>query len=126
MTPAHNQDDFELSKRHNLNILNVIDEKGKLTEICGEFRGIARFEARNLVLDELAKMDLLRGRQHHEMTVPICTRSKDVIEFLVKPQWFVKCQEMASRALDDVKKGNLIVDPPHFEKTWSNWLENIR
>lgn len=109
-----------------MKLINVINENGKLTDNCGSYRDIKRFDARNIIIDELNKMNLLRGRQHHEMTVPICSRSKDVIEFLVKPQWFVKCQEMAKMALDDVNKGNLILEPSHFVNTWNNWLENIR
>lgn len=126
VTPAHNQIDFEVGKRHGLNVLQIIDEKGNLNDAAGEFSRVPRFDARNIILDELDRLNLLRGRQDHEMIVPICSRSRDVIELLVKPQWFVKCQQMAQRALEDVKEGRLTIDPPHFEKTWFNWLENIR
>lgn len=85
-----------------------------------------RFDARNAILSKLETLDLLRGRQDHEMIVPICSRSKDVVEFLVKPQWFLKCKEIAERAAEDVKEGRLLIEPKQFEKTWFNWLENIR
>lgn len=126
VTPGHDRDDFEVGKRHGLKILSVINERGNLSAACGEFSGVPRFDGRNIIVGELDRLNLLRGRQHHEMIVPICSRSRDVIEFLVKPQWFVKCQEMARRAVKDVDAGNLSIDPPHFKKIWFNWLENIR
>ncbi|KAJ8975898.1 hypothetical protein NQ317_011369 [Molorchus minor] len=126
ITPAHDQADFEAGKRHNLKTLQVIDEGGNLTPSCGEFSGLPRFDARDIITSHLDKLGLFRGRQAHPMIVPICSRSRDVVELLVRPQWFVKCDEMAARALEDVKKGRLSIEPEHFEKTWFNWLENIR
>lgn len=126
ITPAHDPIDFEVGKRHNLHHLQIIDEKGVLNDICGEYSGLLRFEARKAILQELGRLDLLRGREDHVMSVPMCSRSKDIIEFLIKPQWFIKCEEMARRAIDDVKSGRLVIEPRHFEKNWFNWLENIR
>ncbi|KAG5898253.1 hypothetical protein JTB14_029631 [Gonioctena quinquepunctata] len=126
ITPAHDHADFDAGKRHSLQIMQVIDESGRLTQACGQFEGLRRFDARNAVVEELDRLDLIRGRQDHQMIVPICSRSKDVIELLAKPQWFVNCSGMAARALDDVEKGRLTIVPRTFEKTWSSWLENIR
>ncbi|KAF5299665.1 hypothetical protein FQA39_LY11460 [Lamprigera yunnana] len=126
ITPAHDPTDFEVGKRHGLNSLQIIDKKGNLTEVTGKFSGVSRFHARNIILNELQKLNLLRGRQDHQMSVPICGRSRDVVEFLIKPQWFIKMREMANKAADAVKEGKLKIDPPHFEKTWLSWLENIR
>ncbi|CAH1961894.1 unnamed protein product [Acanthoscelides obtectus] len=124
ITPAHDQSDFEVSKRHQLQSLKVIDETGCLT--YGEFQGIPRFQARTIIVDRLAEMGLMRGKESHPMTVPICSRSKDVIELLVKPQWFINCRDMATLAVSAVKEGELKIHPKRFEKTWFAWLENIR
>ncbi|XP_018564087.1 valine--tRNA ligase-like [Anoplophora glabripennis] len=126
ITPAHDQTDFEVAKRHGLKHLQVIDETGNLTAACGDFSGLRRFDARDVVMTQLDNLGLLRGRQHHAMMVPICSRSGDVVEFLARPQWFVRCQEMATKAVQDVREGRLTIEPSHFEKTWFNWLENIR
>lgn len=60
------------------------------------------------------------------MIVPVCSRSKDIVEFLIKPQWFIKCEEMAKRAVKDVRETRLAIIPEELEKTWFHWLENIR
>ncbi|XP_066154858.1 valine--tRNA ligase-like [Euwallacea fornicatus] len=124
VTPAHDPIDFEVGKRHNLKSLSVINEKGYLSN--NNFKNIKRFEAREIILNQLAEMGLFRGSQAHKTTVPICSRSRDVIEFLVRPQWFLDCSEMAARAAADVREGRLIIDQKQFEKVWFQWLDNIR
>lgn len=126
ITPAHDPVDFEVAKRHNLNLLPVINEDGKIGAEHGEFAALKRFEARKLVLEKLKVLNLLRGIENHKMILPICTRSKDVIEYLLKPQWFIDCKKMAEKAFLAVKTGHLKIDPPNFEKNWFTWLENIR
>lgn len=126
LTPAHDPIDFAVGKKLLLKNLQIIDEKGNLTESCGEFSGIRRFDARDIVLAELTKLNLLRGSQDHQMIIPICSRSKDIVEFLVKPQWFIKCNEMAKQAIRDVQDGRLSIVPEELEKTWFKWIENIR
>nr|XP_023015445.1 valine--tRNA ligase-like [Leptinotarsa decemlineata] len=126
ITPGHDHADFDAGKRHSLPVLQVIDESGRLTVSCGQFQGLRRFEARKIVLAELGRLGLLRGSHDHQMILPICSRSKDVIELLARPQWFINCSDMAARALDDVEKGRLTIVPSRFEKTWHGWLENIR
>lgn len=106
--------------------MNVINERGELTDICGQFKGLKRFDARNIIISELTKLQLLRKTENHKMIIPICSRSKDVVEFLLKPQWFLKCDRMAYKAIDDVKTGRLTIEPKQFENTWFHWLENIR
>lgn len=85
-----------------------------------------RFEARQAITGELDKLGLIRGRRDHNMQVPLCSRSGDVVEFLLKPQWFVNCEDMALRAVTAVRSGELQIEPVDFEKNWFNWLENIR
>ncbi|KAL1517337.1 hypothetical protein ABEB36_001112 [Hypothenemus hampei] len=126
VTPAHDPVDFQAAKRHNLGIQPIIDGQGNLTNECGLFKGRKRFDARKDVINQLAEKQLLRGQEHHKMQIPICSRSKDIIEYLVKPQWFVKCDQMAAKAVDDVRNGRLDIVPKHFEKNWFQWLENTR
>uniref|UniRef100_A0A1Y1N5J3 valine--tRNA ligase n=1 Tax=Photinus pyralis TaxID=7054 RepID=A0A1Y1N5J3_PHOPY len=126
VTPAHDPADFEVGKRHGLNRLQIIDEKGNLNDAAGDFSGLSRFRARSIIVEELERLKLLRGRQDHRMVVPICGRSRDVVEFLIKPQWFVKSKSMASKARDAVMEGKLKIDPPEFEERWCNWHDNIR
>ncbi|XP_044269829.1 valine--tRNA ligase-like [Tribolium madens] len=126
VTPAHDPVDFEVGKRHSLALLQVIDEKGNLTPVCGEFAGIGRFAARETLISLLDDQRLLRGKEDHKMLVPICSRSKDIVEYLVRPQWFIKCAEMAREAVEDVETGRLRIEPKHFEKVWFDWLANIR
>lgn len=85
-----------------------------------------RFEAREIVLNLLKDQKLFRGCQDHKMTIPICSRSKDVVEFLVRPQWFLKCSEMAAQAVEDVREGKLKIEPRSFNKVWFHWLESVR
>ncbi|XP_019766306.2 valine--tRNA ligase isoform X2 [Dendroctonus ponderosae] len=126
ITPAHDPDDFLTGKRHNLRFLAVIDEQGQLTDSCGAFQGLRRFDAREVIIGALMEKGLYKGSQEHSMAVPICSRSKDVIEFLIKPQWFLDCSQMSQKALANVGDGTLQIEPENFEKTWSQWLENIR
>lgn len=126
LTPAHDPTDFLVSKRLGLKSLQVIDEKGQMTNICGEFSGLLRFDVRDIVLRELTRLNLLRSSENHQMIIPVCSRSKDIVEFLVKPQWFIKCDEMAKQAVEDVRIGNLTIIPKELENSWFNWLESIR
>ncbi|XP_072376004.1 valine--tRNA ligase-like [Diabrotica undecimpunctata] len=126
ITPAHDFNDYDVGKRHFLQNIQVIDENGKLTFECGKFCGLPRFEARKVIANELQHLGLLRSREEHPMVVPICSRSKDIVEFLIRPQWFLKCDSMAAEAIRNVKEGKLSIDPKMMEKTWFTWLENIR
>lgn len=108
-------------------MLQIINENGLITKLCGpEFSGLKRFQARKNIINSLENLQLFRGSQDHQMSIPICSRSKDIIEYLLKPQWFVNSTEMAQKACTAVKKGDLIIEPQSFEKNWFNWLENIR
>ncbi|XP_062291672.1 valine--tRNA ligase, mitochondrial isoform X2 [Scomber scombrus] len=126
VTPAHDHSDFLLSQRHSLPRLTVIGEDGMMTPLCGHWlEGVKRFDARQLVTDALAERKLLRDKKDHAMTLPICSRSGDIIEPLLKKQWFVHCQEMAQKAVQAVEDGQLEIIPHYYSKTWKNWLSNI-
>lgn len=126
ITPAHDLQDYEVGVRHGLPFVTVIGDEGIITKEGGQFQGMKRFEARAAVLNALKEKGLYRGKEPNKMIVPICSRSKDVIEPLLKPQWYVKCGEMARNALNAVHTNQLAVIPEMFIKTWDNWMENIR
>ena len=85
-----------------------------------------RFEARKKVLEALDKKGLYRETKDNPMVVPICSRSKDIVEPMVKPQWWVKCSDMAKKAIEAVKSKELKIIPDQFEKTWFHWMENMQ
>ncbi|XP_014261778.1 valine--tRNA ligase [Cimex lectularius] len=126
ITPAHDHNDYDVGKRHNLPFLTIIDEDGKITGDCGKFTGMRRFDARTAVLEALKSEGLYRETKDNPMVVPICNRSKDVVEPLIKPQWYVKCEGMAENALEAVNSGELQIIPDHHVKTWHYWMSNSR
>lgn len=126
VTPAHDHTDFLLSQKHSLPRLTVIGGDGTMTPPCGQWlEGVKRFDARQLVVDALVEKRLFRGKKNHAMSLPICSRSGDVIEPLLKKQWFVCCDEMAKKAIQAVEDGQLEIIPHYYTKTWKNWLSNI-
>ncbi|XP_030852939.1 valine--tRNA ligase [Strongylocentrotus purpuratus] len=126
ITPAHDHTDYLVGKRHDLEFLNVIDDDGNITEVGGQFKGMRRFDARRAVLEALKEKDLYRGTKPNPMVVPTCSRSKDIVEPLLKSQWFVDCREMARRAVEVVEDGTLKIIPEMHKKTWYSWLRNSR
>ncbi|XP_046401266.1 valine--tRNA ligase isoform X1 [Ischnura elegans] len=126
ITPAHDHNDYEVGKRHNLPMINILDDEGKIIGKCGEFTGMPRFTARKAVLAALKEKNLYRETKDNPMVVPICSRSKDVVEPIIKPQWYVKCEEMAANAKKAVETGELKIIPEHHKKTWYHWMDNIR
>ncbi|KAK4796457.1 hypothetical protein SAY86_028783 [Trapa natans] len=130
ITPAHDPNDFEVGKRHNLEFINIFTDDGKINSNGGsEFIGMLRFEARQAVTEALKKKELYRGAKDNEMRLGLCSRTKDVIEPLIKPQWYVNCSSMAKEALDvviDDNKRKLEILPKQYVADWKRWLENIR
>ncbi|PSN35861.1 Valine--tRNA ligase [Blattella germanica] len=126
ITPAHDPNDYEVGKRHNLPFITILTDDGHITGDYGKFTGMKRFEARKAVLEALKENGLYRDTINNPMVVPICSRSKDVVEPLIKPQWYVKCDEMAVAAKEAVDSGQLKIIPEHHTKTWHHWMDNIR
>ncbi|VDL91530.1 unnamed protein product [Schistocephalus solidus] len=124
LTPAHDHTDYEVGMRHNLPFITVIDDKGYMTKEAGPFAGMKRFEARWAIRKALEEKGLFRGEVDNPMVVPICSRTKDVIEPLLKPQWYIRCQELADRAVKEVADGNLKIMPRMYVRTWNNWLRD--
>uniref|UniRef100_A0A8C9RSQ2 Valine--tRNA ligase n=1 Tax=Scleropages formosus TaxID=113540 RepID=A0A8C9RSQ2_SCLFO len=126
ITPAHDHNDYEVGVRHNLAFINILDENGYLINVPPPFLGTKRFEARNAVLQALKDKGLFKEVKDNPMVVPVCSRSKDIVEPLLKPQWYVDCTDMARQAADAVREGRLKIIPDHHLKTWFNWMDNIR
>ncbi|TGZ52897.1 Uncharacterized protein DBV15_11843 [Temnothorax longispinosus] len=126
ITPAHDPNDYEVGKRHNLPFINIFDDDGNVIGDYGEFTGMKRFDARLAIIKEMKKRNLLISIKDNPMVIPICSRSKDVVEPLVKPQWYVKCDEMAAQAREAVSTGALKIIPEQFKKTWYIWMDSIR
>ncbi|KAG0081839.1 hypothetical protein BGZ90_003523 [Linnemannia elongata] len=125
MTPAHDFNDYEVGKRHNLEFINILNDNGTLNNNCGEFSGMKRFHARVAVLKALKEKGLYVETVDNAMTVPLCSKTGDIIEPLMKPQWWVNCKDMAHDALQAVKDGKLIIKPQTSEREYYRWMENI-
>uniref|UniRef100_A0A7N8WPF3 Valine--tRNA ligase n=1 Tax=Mastacembelus armatus TaxID=205130 RepID=A0A7N8WPF3_9TELE len=120
ITPAHDHNDYEVGERHNLTFINILDENGLL------INGMKRFEARKAVLQALKDRGQFKEVKDNPMVVPVCSRSKDIVEPLLKPQWYVDCTDMGKQAADAVREGRLKIIPDHHLKTWFNWMDNIK
>lgn len=126
VTPAHSPADTEMGARHGLSAPSVIAEDGTMTPLCGDWlQGLHRFVAREKIVCALRERGLLRGLQSHAMVLPICSRSGDVVEYLLKSQWFVRCREMADRAAKAVESGALELWPAFHRKNWQHWFAHI-
>jgi len=125
ITPAHDPNDFELGKRHNLEFINIFTDDGLMNGNTGDYQGQKRFDVRYTIQDDLKKLGLYVDKKDNPMNVPLCEKSKDVIEPLIKPQWWMKMQELADEAMKVVKNGDIIIRPESSEKSYFRWMEGI-
>eukprot|EP01119_Soliformovum_irregulare_P003020 TRINITY_DN1329_c0_g1_i1.p1 TRINITY_DN1329_c0_g1~~TRINITY_DN1329_c0_g1_i1.p1 ORF type:complete len:1040 (-),score=311.70 TRINITY_DN1329_c0_g1_i1:558-3677(-) len=126
VTPAHDPNDYQCGKRHGLELITIFTDDGKINENGGQFQGLKRFDARSAVIEALKKEGLYRGLKDNKMSIGICSRSGDIIEPLLKPQWWVDCKDMAKKAVEAVRNGDLELIPSSHNATWYNWLENVQ
>jgi valyl-tRNA synthetase len=127
ITPAHDPNDFEAGKRHNLPSIKVIDEDGKMTTAAsGRFAGLDRFEARKQVVAELEKLGLLEKIEPHKLSIAKCHRCRTIVEPLVSTQWWVKIKPLADPAIKAVEEGRIEFVPANWSKTYFEWMYNIR
>jgi valyl-tRNA synthetase len=127
MTPAHDPNDFEVARRHNLEILRVMNDDGTMNEVAGEsYRGLSAGECRRKVLKELEQQSLLLRTEDYSHSVGSCSRCRTTVEPLISQQWFVKMEPLAQPALEAVREGKTKFHPERFTKTYYNWMENIR
>ena len=126
ITPAHDPNDFEVGKRHNLPEINIMNDDATINANGGKYEGMDRYEARKAIVDELDKLGLLVKVVPHSHAVGTHDRCHTTVEPMIKPQWFVHMKEMAEASIDTLKKGNLKFVPERFDKTYLHWLENIK
>ena len=126
ITPAHDPNDFEVGKRHNLEEINIMNDDATINELGGKYAGMDRYEARKAMVADLDALGLLVKVVPHTHMVGTHDRCKTTVEPLVKPQWFVKMDEMAKPAKQAVVDGKLKLVPERMDKTYYNWLDNIR
>ena len=129
ITPAHDPNDYEVGKRHNMKPIWVIDEEGKLKdcpEVPEKYRGMDRYEAREAIVGDLQYQNFLLRIKDHEHNVGKCQRCNTTIEPLLSEQWFVKMEPLAKEAIAAVKDGRIKFIPERWEKNYLGWMENIR
>ena len=126
ITPAHDPNDFEVGKRHNLPEINIMNDDATINELGGKYAGMDRYEARKAMVADLDALGLLVKVVPHTDSVGTHDRCKTTVEPMIKPQWFVKMQEMAKPAVEALKKNELNFVPDRFDKIYLHWLENIR
>ena len=126
ITPAHDPNDFEVGKRHNLPIINVMNDDATINANGGKFAGMDRYAAREAIVKELDSLGLLVKIEDYSHNVGTHDRCKTTIEPLVKEQWFVKMDELIKPAVEAVKNGEIKLIPERMEKNYFNWTDNIR
>ncbi|MCL1975746.1 MAG: valine--tRNA ligase [Firmicutes bacterium] len=126
VTPAHDPNDFEIARRHDLPLISVIGKDGKMTEKAGKYAGMEALECRRLLVEEFKHLGLWEGTTELEHAVGHCYRCGTVIEPLVSPQWFVKMKPLAERGIAAVEDGAIRFVPSRFKRTYISWMGNIR
>ncbi len=126
VTPAHDPNDFEVGKRHNLPFVKVIGEDARMTSAAGPYAGLDRFEARKRILAALEESGDLVKAEPYTVNISKCDRCKTVIEPLVSTQWFVRMKPLAAKAMDAVREGRIRFVPDDREPVFFQWMENIR
>ncbi len=126
VTPAHDFNDFEIAKRHNLKAIDIFDENAQLTGEVGPYKGLDRFEARRKVIEDLEAQGLLEKVEPHSLAIGKCYRCKTVVEPRLSKQWFVKIGPLADPALEAVRQGKTKIIPESWVRTYEEWMTNIR
>lgn len=126
ITPAHDPNDFEVGKRHNLSEINIMNDDATINELGGKYAGMERYEARKAIVSDLEEQGFLVKVEDHSHNVGTHERCGTTVEPLVKQQWFVRMEELAKPAIEAISNGDLKLIPERMNKTYMNWLSNIR
>ncbi len=126
ITPAHDPNDFEVGKRHGLEVIKVLDDRGYVNENGGRYCGLERYEARKRIVKDLEELGLLVKVEPHKHNVGTCQRCGTVVEPMVSKQWYVKMKPLAEPAIEAVRSGEVRFVPERFSKIYYNWMENIQ
>ncbi|KAI1461648.1 tRNA synthetases class I-domain-containing protein [Annulohypoxylon moriforme] len=125
ITPAHDPNDFALGQRHNLKFINILTDDGFMNENAGPYKGQKRFDVRYSIQADLKEKGLYVDKKDNPMKVPLCEKSKDVIEPIMKPQWWMRMKDLAAEAIKVVKNGEIKIKPETAEKSYYRWMEDI-
>ena len=125
MTPAHDPNDFEVGLRHNLEVIRVLDDNGKVNENGGKYQGMDRYECRKAVVKDLEEQGLMEKIEDYSHNVGTCYRCHNDVEPIISAQWFVKMKPLAEEAMRVVRDGEVKFVPERFSKTYLNWMENV-
>jgi valyl-tRNA synthetase len=126
VTPAHDPNDYQIGKAHDLEFINIMGPDGVLNKNAGEYAGMDRFEAREAILEDLKERKLLVKTEEHRHAVGHCYRCHTIVEPYLSKQWFVKMKPLSKPALEAVKNGTIKFTPKRWTKVYLNWMENIR
>jgi valyl-tRNA synthetase len=125
VTPAHDPNDFEAGKRHNLPQIDVMDEHAHMNANAGVYAGLDRYEARKRVLADLQEQGFLVGEKDHALALGKCDRCGTVVEPRLSEQWFIKIKPLADRAIEAVESGEITIVPDNYRQIYLNWMNNI-
>ncbi|KAK5990349.1 Valyl-tRNA synthetase [Cladobotryum mycophilum] len=125
LTPAHDPNDFNLGQKHDLEFINILTDDGFMNENAGPYKGQKRFDVRYAVQDALKEKGLYVDKKDNPINVPLYEKSKDIIEPIMKPQWWVRTKELAEPAMQAVRDGKIKIRPESAEKSYFRWLEGI-
>ncbi|KAJ7600772.1 tRNA synthetases class I-domain-containing protein [Mycena floridula] len=127
ITPAHDANDYLVGVRHNLEFINILNDDGTFNENAGErFKGMKRYHARVAVVQALKDAGLYIETKDNPMELKVCSKSGDIIEPVLKPQWYVNCQPLAQEVIKRTRAGELIIAPKQSENEWYRWMEGIQ
>jgi len=126
VTPAHDPIDFEIASHHQLPLIKVINEEGKITKEGGPYANLDKVKAREKILEDLKKGAFLEKEEEYQISMPTCYRCNSVVEPLVSKQWFLKMDKLAPLAANAVKKGAVTFIPKKWSKVYLNWLKNLK
>lgn len=126
ITPAHDPIDYKIGLAHKLEFIRVIDFDNTITKNGNEYSGFNKIEARNKIIEDLKKLNLLEKIEDYKTSISQCERCSEVIEPMISKQWFIKTDELAKNAINAVKKGAIKIIPIRFAKNYFNWMENIQ
>lgn len=125
LTPAHDPNDFTLGQKYKLKFINILTDDGLMNENAGPYKGQKRFDVRYAIQDALKEKGLYVDKKDNPMKVPLCEKSKDVIEPVMKPQWWVRMKELAEPAMQVARDGQITIKPDTAERSYFRWLEDI-
>ena len=125
ITPAHDANDFAIGVRHSLPFINILNDGGTMNQNAGKFQGQKRYDVRYAVVEELTNLNLFVRKESNPMTIRRCDKSKDIVEPLLKPQWWMRMDDLAAPAIAAVKSGEIKTRPESAEKSYFRWLDNI-